>query len=80
MRALMRSAVLLTTASVALSTGVATAAAASLPRRWRGRCQVFPFGELTVRDRTQLTARRVNLSLPDCTARPTGCNTVRLLN
>jgi len=79
-RALTRSVVLLTSAAVAMSAGVATAVAAPTQTTVAQAVSVFPSDDLTVRDRTQLTGRRVNLPLPDCAARPTDCNTVRLLN
>jgi len=79
-RALTRSVVLLTSATVAMSAGVATAVAAPTQTTVAQAVSVFPSDDLTVRDRTQLTGRRVNLPLPDCAARPTDCNTVRLLN
>ncbi len=80
MRALTRSVVLLTSGAVAMSAGVATAVAAPTQTTVAQAVSVFPSDDLTVRDRTQLTGRRVNLPLPDCAARPTDCNTVRLLN
>jgi len=79
-RALTRSVVLLTSGAVAMSAGVATAVAAPTQTTVAQAVSVFPSDDLTVRDRTQLTGRRVNLPLPDCAARPTDCNTVRLLN
>ena len=41
---------------------------------------LFPSDRLTVADPAQLTGKRVNLPLPDCTARPSDCNDLRLLN
>jgi len=41
---------------------------------------LFPSDRLTVPDAAQLTGKRVNLPLPDCGARPSDCNDVRLLN
>ena len=41
---------------------------------------VFPTNRLTVRDRSQLTGRRLNLPVPSCQRQPSGCNEVRLLN
>ena len=41
---------------------------------------LFPSNDLTVRDFTQITGRRVALPLPDCGTHPTDCNTVRLLD
>ena len=41
---------------------------------------VFPSDSLTVKDATQATGRRVALPLPDCTARPSDCHEIRLLN
>ena len=40
----------------------------------------FPSDRFTVRDFTQNTFRRVQLPLPDCTARPSDCNDIRVLN
>lgn len=40
----------------------------------------FPTDFLTVADTTQLTARRVNLPLPDCTAQPSLCDAMALVN
>jgi pimeloyl-ACP methyl ester carboxylesterase len=40
----------------------------------------FPSDHFTVRDREQLTHRRVNLPLPDCAERPSDCEDVRVLN
>jgi hypothetical protein len=79
-RALLRSAVLFTTASVVMSAAVSTAVAAPTHTKVARAVSVFPSNDLTVRDRTQLTGRRVNLPMPDCAARATDCNTVRLLN
>ncbi len=45
-----------------------------------GQVVLFPTNALTVRDRDQLTGRRVALPMPDCTASPTDCNTVAELN
>ena len=41
---------------------------------------LFPSDSLTVADASQLTGKRVNLPLPDCGARPSDCEDVRLLN
>ncbi|MDQ3145470.1 MAG: hypothetical protein M3R01_00785, partial [Actinomycetota bacterium] len=41
---------------------------------------IFPSDSQTVADSSQQTGRRVNLPLPDCTARPSDCNDVRLIN
>ncbi|MCW2567661.1 MAG: hypothetical protein JWN54_1758 [Mycobacterium sp.] len=41
---------------------------------------VFPSDTLTVRDRSQLTGRRVALPKPDCTALPSKCETVDLID
>ena len=40
----------------------------------------FPSDRFTIADVEQLTGRRVNLPLPDCTARPTDCEDVEVLN
>ena len=40
----------------------------------------FPSDRFTVRDFTQNTFRRVQLPLPDCSARPSDCNDIRVLN
>lgn len=41
---------------------------------------ITPSNAQTVADSTQVTGRRVNLPLPSCTARPSDCNELRLLN
>ena len=41
---------------------------------------LFPSDRLTVPDGSQLTGKRVKLPLPDCGARPSDCNEIRLLN
>ena len=41
---------------------------------------ITPSDVQTVADSTQVTGRRVNLPLPDCTVRPSDCNEIRLLN
>jgi hypothetical protein len=41
---------------------------------------LFPSDRLTVADPAQLTGKRVNLPKPDCTARPSDCNDVNLIN
>src|SRR5262252_10365038 len=41
---------------------------------------LFPSNALTVHDFFQITGRRVNLPMPDCTTHPTDCNTVAQLN
>jgi Bacterial Ig-like domain len=46
----------------------------------RGHLTLFPSDSLTVRDPMQLTGRRVNLPLPDCTSNPSDCNTIRQLD
>ncbi len=40
----------------------------------------FPTDFLTVADPTQLTLKRVNLPLPDCTAQPSLCAEMALVN
>lgn len=40
----------------------------------------FPSDNFTVADPTQLTSRRVTLPLPDCNARPSDCNDLRVVN
>jgi hypothetical protein len=45
-----------------------------------GALALFPSDRLTVRDDRQLTGRRVALPLPDCSARPSECAEVRLIN
>jgi hypothetical protein len=45
----------------------------------RGRL-LFPTNRLTVRDDSQLTGRRINLPLPDCSQEPALCDEHRLLN
>ncbi len=42
--------------------------------------KLFPSDALTVPDAAQLTGKRVNLPLPDCAARPSDCNDLRLIN
>lgn len=61
----------------------ASALAGTAGHSGRGSTRVvslFPTNALTVRDRSQLTGRRVALPLPNCTARPTDCQDVRLLD
>src|SRR3712207_3797276 len=41
---------------------------------------ILPDDALTVPDPQQLTGRRMNLPLPNCTARPSDCDEVRLVN
>ena len=41
---------------------------------------ILPDDALTVADTSQLTGRRMNLPLPDCTARPSDCDEIRLIN
>ena len=41
---------------------------------------ILPDDALTVADSGQLTGRRMNLPLPDCAARPSDCDEIRLLN
>src|SRR5215211_3012734 len=41
---------------------------------------ILPDDALTVADANQLTGRRMALPLPDCTARPSDCDEIRLLN
>ncbi len=41
---------------------------------------LFPSDEETVADPAQLTGKRLALRLPDCGARPSDCNEIRLLN
>ena len=41
---------------------------------------LFPANALTVRDDSQLTGRRLNLPLPNCTQQPSKCDELRLLN
>ena len=48
-------------------------AAAAAPR-------IFPSNTLTVKDKRQVTGRRVKLRGPSCTARPSDCNDRKLLN
>lgn len=55
---------------LALAPATATAAAPTL----------FPSDRFTVADPAQLTGKRVNLPLPDCAARPSDCNDIRLIN
>jgi hypothetical protein len=40
---------------------------------------ILPDDALTVADANQLTGRRMNLPLPDCTARPSDCDEIRLV-
>jgi hypothetical protein len=42
--------------------------------------ELFPSNRLTVRDRTQRTGLRVALPKPDCTARPSDCEDIDVLN
>jgi Bacterial Ig-like domain len=64
----------------ALTTTAAPAQAAPGHGRHARVLSVFPTNDLTVRDRSQLTGRRVALPLPDCATRPTDCDAVRLLD
>lgn len=41
---------------------------------------IFPSDTLTVADSSQATGRRVALPMPDCTARPSDCNEITLIN
>src|SRR5688500_10484263 len=41
---------------------------------------ILPDDALTVPDADQLTGRRMNLPLPDCSARPSDCDETRLAN
>src|SRR5215212_6194006 len=41
---------------------------------------ILPDDALTVADANQLTGRRMALPLPDCTARPSDCDEIRLVN
>ena len=41
---------------------------------------ILPDDALTVADANQLTGRRMNLPLPDCTTRPSDCDEIRLVN
>src|SRR5215211_2900402 len=41
---------------------------------------ILPDDALTVADANQLTGRRMNLPLPNCTTRPSDCDDVRLVN
>src|SRR5918998_6882028 len=41
---------------------------------------ILPDDALTVADANQLTGRRMALPLPNCTARPSDCDEIRLLN
>jgi hypothetical protein len=41
---------------------------------------ILPDDALTVADANQLTGRRLNLPLPDCTTRPSDCDEIRLVN
>lgn len=63
----------------ALVAGLLPAAPAGAASQPRGRV-VFPTNALTVRDDNQLTGRRLNLPLPNCTKQPSTCAEVRLLN
>src|SRR5579883_63127 len=40
----------------------------------------FPTDALTVADTTQATGRRVQMPLPDCTAQPSTCSELRIIN
>jgi len=80
-RLLIRTAVLLASATVTVGlVPAATAAPRALDAPSSRVVSAFPSDASTVPDPAQLTGRRVNLPLPDCTVRPTDCNTVRLLN
>ena len=71
------------TAIVAIAIAVPTAAAANGPNQGgtsTASVTLFPSDGLTVRDRTQLTGRRIDLPLPDCTTHLTDCNTIGQLN
>jgi len=41
---------------------------------------LFPTDQLTVRDPSQLTGRRVALPMPDCAVAPTDCQDIALIN
>src|SRR5919107_4905847 len=45
-----------------------------------GPLTILPDDALTVADANQLTGRRMALPLPDCTARPSDCDDIRLVN
>ena len=42
--------------------------------------KLFPTDALTVPDPRQITGKRIDLPLPDCAARPSDCNDIRILN
>ena len=69
-------------ATVLVSLAIPSAASAGpvTPAGAGPHVTLFPSNALTVRDFTQLTGRRVNLPMPDCTTNPTDCNTVTELN
>jgi hypothetical protein len=69
--------VLLTAGLIAAAPVTARNVSASSDRR---HVTLFPTDSLTVRDRSQLTGRRVNLPMADCTSNPSDCNTIRQLN
>lgn len=82
MQTFARSAVLMSSAALALALvpgAAATATGASRPAA-DSVVSTFPNDALTVRDRSQSTGLRVNLPLPDCTQQVTRCNAVGLLN
>jgi hypothetical protein len=72
----------LTTRRVAAlsATALFTLALAASAHSSGSTVSLFPTDTLTVHDGSQLTGRRVNLPMPDCTTHPTDCNTVRLLD
>lgn len=58
----------------------ATAAGASTARPTARVVSAFPSDRLTVPDRSQLTGRRVALPVTGCSASPTTCNELRLID
>ena len=52
----------------------------ALPAAAQAAPSLFPSDRLTVADGRQLTGKRLALPLPDCSARPSDCDDVRLLN
>ena len=52
----------------------------ALPAAAQAAPSLFPSDRLTVADGRQLTGKRLALPLPDCSARPSDCDEVRLLN
>ena len=65
-----------------LRAGLAAAVAVSLaaPAGALAAPSLFPSDTLTVPDAGQITGKRLNLPLPDCDARRSDCEDVRLLN